>query len=103
MTQIIQIKEWKEVSFYKEASEEADEEFKKLQEAGQSSNVRTGNRLTNRDDEDILMKTDLLWSVTPRQEYQDLLAPFDQTEDFSTASQLKNKGPNLTMEVLASL
>ena len=49
------------------------------------------------------MRGDLLLSVTARQEYQDLLAPFDQTEDYSTASQLKNKGPNLTMEVLASL
>ena len=32
-----------------------------------------------------------------------MLAPFDNTEDYSTASLLKNKGPALTMEVLAAL
>ena len=32
-----------------------------------------------------------------------MLAPFDNTEDFSTASLLKNKGANLTLENLANL
>jgi len=32
-----------------------------------------------------------------------LLAPFDNTEDFSTASILKNKGQNLTVEILAGM
>ena len=32
-----------------------------------------------------------------------MLAPFDNTEDYSTASLMKNKGPNLTVEILASL
>jgi hypothetical protein len=45
----------------------------------------------------------LLWRVASKNEYQDLLAPFDKTEDYSTASMLKNKGPNLTMEMLAAL
>jgi hypothetical protein len=41
--------------------------------------------------------------VASRQEYQDKLAPFDVAEDFSTASLMKNKGPNLTMEGLGAL
>ena len=32
-----------------------------------------------------------------------MLAPFDKNEDYSTASMLKNKGPNLTIELLAAL
>lgn len=32
-----------------------------------------------------------------------MLAPFDISEDYSTASMLKNKGPNLTMEKLAGM
>lgn len=32
-----------------------------------------------------------------------MLAPFDDTEDFSTASLLKNKGSNLTLENLGKL
>jgi len=43
------------------------------------------------------------WSVGSKQEYQDKLAPFDVAEDFSTASLMKNKGPNLTMEGLGAL
>jgi hypothetical protein len=36
-------------------------------------------------------------------EYQDQLAPFDNTEDYSAASLLKNKGPNLTLEMLGGM
>ena len=32
-----------------------------------------------------------------------MIAPYDDTEDYSTASLLKNSGPNLTMEYLAKL
>lgn len=45
----------------------------------------------------------LLWRVANRHEYQDIIAPFDDTEDFSTASLLKNKGTNLTLENLGKL
>ena len=44
-----------------------------------------------------------LWSVSSNQEYQDQLAPFDVAEDYSTASLMKNKGPNLSMEKLSAL
>lgn len=69
-----------------------------------TTNVLTNNRGV-RDDEDgdIDMSNGLLWRVASKNEYQDLLAPFDTSEDYSTASMLKNKGPNLTMEMLAGL
>jgi hypothetical protein len=50
-----------------------------------------------------IVKEEAVWKECSRSEYQDLLAPFDNTEDYSTASLMKNKGPNLTLESLAIL
>jgi len=41
---------------------------------------------------DTVKKSIESWSLISSNEFQDLLAPFDNTEDFSTASILKNKG-----------
>lgn len=67
-----------------------------------TTNVQTNNRGIH-EDEDIDMNNGLLWKVASKNEYSDLLAPFDKSEDYSTASMLKNKGPNLTIEMLAGL
>jgi hypothetical protein len=76
----------------------------KLSECGVTTNVLTNNREIHEDeDADIDMNNGLLWRVASKNEYQDLLAPFDTSEDYSTASMLKNKGTNLTMEMLAGL
>lgn len=96
----IRPREWKEVKFHVEGSEQQDVEFLKLSESGVTTNVLTGAGLP----EDTEMYDDgQLWKVAAKNEYQDLLAPFDISEDYSTASMLKNKGPNLTMEKLAGM
>lgn len=41
--------------------------------------------------------------MIPKHDYLDNLAPIDQTMDYSTAALMKNKGPNLTTEYLATL
>ena len=48
-------------------------------------------------------KKSIEWTLRSNVEFQDLLAPFDTTEDFSTAQLMKNHGPNLTLEMLAAL
>ena len=49
---------------------ESEEEFRNLQEAGQSSNVRSGNRLVKHEEEDQYMADlSLMWRVTSRSEY----------------------------------
>lgn len=94
-------KDWKEVKYFEHDTLESEKEFEKLQEAGLPSDSLTKQE----DDEDEVMAyhKELLWKVNTKHEYQDLLAPFDNTEDFSTASILKNKGPNLTLENLSLL
>lgn len=50
-----------------------------------------------------MMDADRHWRVLTKSEYVDSFAPFDRTEDYSTASLMRNKGPNLTIEQLATL
>ena len=72
-------------------------EFEKLKEAGLASNLRTGMKsFGNDDDENMDLALNAEWGVSSKFEYQDMLAPFDDTEDYSTSSLLKNKGANLT-------
>ena len=42
-------------------------------------------------------------SVLEKGEYIDRLAPFNNQEDFSTASRFRDKGPSLTGEKLATM
>ncbi len=97
------------MQFHEQGSHEEAKEFEKLSESGVTTNVLTNNRNGQEDeDEDYSMNgkggaSGLLWKVASRNEYQDQLAPFDTDEDYSTASMLKNKGPNLTVEKLAAL
>jgi hypothetical protein len=51
----------------------------------------------------MVMELDKILRIPSTTDYQDLLAPFDNTEDYSTASMLKNKGSNLTMEMLSKM
>ena len=100
----IKPREWKEVQFHTQGSHQEDSEFLKLSECGVTTNVLTNNRGIHEDeDADIDMNDGLLWRVASKNEYQDLLAPFDTSEDYSTASMLKNKGSNLTIEMLSGL
>lgn len=55
------------------------------------------------DEDDEMAEKNFYWKIVNSGEYQDLIAPFDNTEDYSTASNLKNKGPNITLEKLAVL
>lgn len=41
--------------------------------------------------------------MTRPSDYLDEVAPIDHTNDFSTAALMKNQGPNLTSEYLATL
>eukprot|EP00347_Sterkiella_histriomuscorum_P010732 403375132 len=92
-------KEWKEVRYHSLNSHESEREFEKLFQFGKSA-VQT------QEQEEMQINGDNKgnnWQIIPKQEFQDLLAPFDNTEDFSTSSLQKNKGPNLTIEFLALL
>lgn len=96
------VKEYKEVAFYLADSLESENEFGKLHENGKPTNIRT-RVVTDEDEEMAVLELDKIFSIISRTAYQDQLAPFDTTEDHSTASMLKNKGPNLTMEMLSKL
>jgi hypothetical protein len=103
------LKDWKEVAYHMSDSDSSYHELRELFEAGASSNFTTGNILkVNEDDdyEDMKMASieelGSIFRVSSRQEYQEMIAPFDQTEDYSTASMLKKDKTRLTMEVLAT-
>jgi hypothetical protein len=48
-------------------------------------------------DQEEMIDVDKNWKVLNKTEFMDIFAPFDHTEDFSTASLMKNKGTSLTM------
>ena len=78
-------KEWKELKYHGVNSLESEREFEKLHQFGNGSKVKK-----EKDQEDMLMDiskrgVDEKWSIISSHEFQDLLAPFDNTEDFSTA------------------
>ncbi|CDW74584.1 dna-directed rna polymerase iii subunit rpc5-like [Stylonychia lemnae] len=91
-------KEWKDLKYFSMNSYESEMELEKL------CLFKSSRKNINGDHDMIIEKQgDDQWSLISSHEFQDLLAPFDKTEDFSTASILKNKGSNLTIEVLAQL
>lgn len=97
-------KEWFEVGYHEQGSMESENEFEKLKLAGMSSHLLTRKLAIEDEDEQMpIAKEEVVWRPCSKGEYQDLLAPFDNTEDYSTASLMKNKGPNLTLEFLAPL
>ena len=74
-----------------------------MRESGLATGVAARIAKDEEEDERMIYADGALLRVVNRQEYQDLIAPFDDTEDFSTASLLKNKGSNLTLENLGKL
>jgi len=70
-----QNKEWKELRFFTINSAESERELDKLAQ----SLKKEENAMEEQDG----MQTE--WSVMDRSEYLDLIAPIDNTEDFSTA------------------
>ncbi|TNV81381.1 hypothetical protein FGO68_gene8998 [Halteria grandinella] len=101
---LLKPREWAEVKYHEAGSVECDIEFEKLTKTGQATNVAARIAVDDEDEQMAYVNGDgLLWRVANRHEYQDIIAPFDDTEDFSTASLLKNKGTNLTLENLGKL
>ena len=91
-----QNKEWRDLRFYGINSQESERELEKLAQFGKEVKLKSK-------DEDALMNKNVQWSLMSNVEFQDLLAPFDLTEDFSSAQLMKNSGPNITLEQLSAL
>jgi hypothetical protein len=82
---------------------ESETIFDKLKESGLPSNIKERIQKGLIDEEEEMAEKNFSWKIVNSGEYQDLIAPFDNTEDYSTASNMKNKGPNITLEKLAVL